>query len=102
MPLQLFYHRLKLAVEVLEKAVDQGKISTDGLATWDDLRVPPTAPNHLDWAKIKAIAMQVAPNRQEHFNFIQLPINPTMVKARVQPTQKVKRTSKLENFPANS
>jgi len=96
-PLQLFYHRLKLAVEVLEKAVDQGKISTDGLATWDDLRVPPTAPNHLDWAKIKAIAMQVAPNRQEHFKFI-----PTMVKARVQPTQKVKRTSKLENFPANS
>jgi len=89
---EIFYHRLMLAFEVLEKAVSQGKISSYGLATWDGFRVPPTHPNHLDLAKAKAIASQVAPNGTDHFKFLQLPFNATMLEALVQPTQQVKRT----------
>lgn len=89
---EIFYHRLQLAFEVLEKAVSQGKISAYGLATWDGLRVPPTAFNYLDLAKAKALASQVTSEGQDHFKFIQLPINATMLEALVEPTQHVKRT----------
>jgi hypothetical protein len=34
----------------------------------------------------------VAPNGKDHFKFLQLPFNATMLEALVQPTQKVKRT----------
>lgn len=91
-PTEIFYQRLKLAFEVLEKAVSQGKISSYGLATWDGFRVPPSHPNHLDLATAKAIASQVAPNGTDHFKFLQLPLNATMLEALVQPTQQVKRT----------
>ncbi|VXD11720.1 conserved hypothetical protein [Planktothrix serta PCC 8927] len=89
---EIFYSRLKLAFEGLEKAVSQGKISSYGLATWDGFRVQPNHPNHLDLAKIKAIATQVAPNGTDHFKFIQLPFNATRVEALVKPTQQIKRT----------
>lgn len=88
---EIFYHRLSLAFEVLEKALSQGKISSYGLATWDGFRVPPTAFNHLDLAASKAIASQVAPNGTDHFKFLQLPFNATMLEALVKPTQQIKR-----------
>lgn len=91
-PTEIFYHRLKLAFEVLEKAVSQGKISSYGLATWDGFRVPSTHPNHLDLVKAKTIASQVAPQGTDHFKFLQLPFNAMMLEALVQPTQRVKRT----------
>jgi hypothetical protein len=34
----------------------------------------------------------VAPNGKDHFKFLQLPFNATMLEALVQPTQQVKRT----------
>lgn len=89
-PKDVFYHRLKLAFEVLEKAVHQGKISAYGLATWDGFRVAPTELNHIDLAKAKAVAAQVAGNTPDHFKFIQLPINAAMVEALVKPTQRIK------------
>ncbi|SKB12573.1 conserved hypothetical protein [Planktothrix sp. PCC 11201] len=88
---EIFYPRLRLAFEVLEKAASQGKISSYGLATWDGFRVPPTAFNYLDLAKIKAIASQVTSNGTDHFKFLQLPFNATMVEALVKPTQQIKR-----------
>ncbi len=89
-PQDIFYHRLKLAFEVLEKAVQQGKISAYGLATWDGFRVAATEPNHIDLVKAKAIAREVAGDSPDHFKFIQLPINAAMVEALVKPTQRIK------------
>ncbi|WP_445240985.1 aldo/keto reductase [Microcoleus vaginatus] len=55
-----FYHRLREVFEVFEKAVLAGKIANYGLATWNAFRVPPTERNHIDLARAKSIAREVA------------------------------------------
>ncbi|NET05458.1 MAG: aldo/keto reductase [Symploca sp. SIO2B6] len=84
---EVFYARLKAAFEFLETAVEAGKISAYGLATWSGFRVKPTEKSHLDLARIKAIAQSVASGDQSHFQFIQLPVNIAMLEALVLPTQ---------------
>jgi aryl-alcohol dehydrogenase-like predicted oxidoreductase len=85
----VFYQRLYLAFEVLESAVEAGKIATYGIATWEGLRVPPDHPQHLDLAKIKSIAAEVAGNKNDNFRFIQFPLNMGMLEALISPTQNV-------------
>lgn len=84
---EVFYTRLKAAFEFLESAVEAGKISAYGLATWSGFRVAPLEKNHLDLAKVKAIANSVASGKESHFQFIQLPLNLAMPEALMLPTQ---------------
>ncbi len=86
---ETFYNRLRAAFEVMEEAADAGKISAYGLATWDGLRVPPTDHDHLDLARAKSLAQEVAGNKEDRFRFIQFPLNMAMPEALVAPTQKV-------------
>jgi aryl-alcohol dehydrogenase-like predicted oxidoreductase len=84
-----FYHRLQAAFEVLEAAVDAGKINAYGLATSLGLRIPLTAKDHLDLARAKSLAQEVAGNREDRFRFIQFPLNMAMPEALLSPTQKL-------------
>lgn len=86
----VFYHRLKLAFEVLENAVENGKISTYGLATWDGFRVLENSQTYLNLAKIKAIAREVSNHREDSFRYIQFPFNMGMLEAFLMPAQDVK------------
>ncbi len=84
-----FYKRIQAVFTVLEKAADAGKISAYGIATWPGFRVPPTDEKHINLAKAKSIAQQVAGDKSDRFQFIQLPVNPTMPEAIILPTQPV-------------
>lgn len=88
-PADEFYHRLKAVFAVLEKAADAGKITAYGIATWQGFRVPPTDAKHIDLAKAKSIAQQLAGGKGDRFQFIQLPVNLTMPEAVIIPTQLV-------------
>jgi aryl-alcohol dehydrogenase-like predicted oxidoreductase len=85
----VFYKRLHAAFEVLESAVDAGKIAAYGIATWDGLRVPPNNPQHLDLAKIKSIAGEIGGSKNDRFRFIEFPLNMGMPEALIAPTQNV-------------
>jgi aryl-alcohol dehydrogenase-like predicted oxidoreductase len=85
----VFYQRLYAAFEVLESAVEAGKIAAYGIATWDGLRVPPDHPQHFNLAKIKSIAAEVAGNKNDRFHFIEFPLNMGMPEALIAPTQNV-------------
>jgi aryl-alcohol dehydrogenase-like predicted oxidoreductase len=86
---ETLHERLAKAFEVMEAAVNAGKIKAYGLATWNGFRVPPNHPNHLDLAKIQQLAQQVAGDSPNHFQFVQIPLNAAMPEALVKPTQKV-------------
>jgi aryl-alcohol dehydrogenase-like predicted oxidoreductase len=85
----IFYNQLRTAFEVLEEAADAGKIAAYGLATWQGFRVPPTACEHLDLARAKSLAQEVAGNKDDRFRFIQFPLNLAMPEALLAPTQTV-------------
>lgn len=80
--------RLKVAFAMLEEAASRGEIGDYGCATWDALRVPPDAKNHMSLADLVEIAREVA-GAEHHFKFVQLPINVAMLEAVRQPTQLV-------------
>ncbi|MDZ8262376.1 aldo/keto reductase [Nostoc sp. ChiQUE01b] len=86
----ILYERLRAAFEVMEDAVDTGKIAAYGLATWEGFRVPPTSREHLDLARVKSIAQEVSGNKEDSFRFIQFPLNMVMPEALLAPTQNVK------------
>ncbi|MEB3340343.1 aldo/keto reductase [Okeania sp.] len=86
-PADEFYRRLQGVFSVLEKAADAGKITAYGIATWQGFRVPPTDIKHIDLAKTKSIAQQIAGEKSDRFQFIQLPINLAMTEAIITPTQ---------------
>lgn len=84
-----FYNRLRVAFKAMEDAVDAGKIAAYGLATWNGLRVPSTFSDHLDLARAKFLAQEVAGNKEDRFRFIQFPLNMAMPEALLAPTQKL-------------
>ncbi|SRR5579883_301616 len=86
---EVFYNRLQAAFKVMEDVADAGKISAYGLATWNGLRVPPDSKDHLDLARAKSLAQEVAGNKKDRFQFIQFPLNMAMPEALVAPTQKL-------------
>ncbi len=86
---ELFYKKLYQAFEIMEKAVTEGKIKAYGLATWSGFRVPPNQENHINLAKAKELAREVAGNSTDNFQYIQLPVNAAMPEALVKPTQKI-------------
>ena len=77
----------------MEDAVLSGQIAAYGLATWEGFRLPVTSREHLDLAKIKSIAREVAGNKEDQFRFLQLPLNMTMLEALLLPTQKIEGQS---------
>ncbi len=81
-----FAGRLRRAIEVLEKAVEERRIGAWGIATWDALRVPPSHPAHLSLAEIAAAARDVAGD-ENHFAAVQAPINLAMAQAIAYPSQ---------------
>ena len=68
------------AFAVLERAVDSGGIGCYGCATWNGLRVPPEAKNHLSLEELVSIAHEVA-GPDHHFAVVQLPVNLAMTEA---------------------
>ncbi len=75
-----FRSRVLAAVEVLERATDDGRIAAWGLATWDGLRAPPEHPEHLSMAETLRIAREIA-GEKHHFAAVQLPVNLAMPEA---------------------
>ena len=89
---EVFSERLYYAFEVMESAIQEGKIKAYGLATWNGFRVPQTDKKHLNLSQIKALASKAAGNTSDSFKFIQLPVNTAMTEALVKPTQQIGET----------
>ena len=69
-----FYRKLREAFELLEELVALGKLRYYGLATWNGLRISPSARQFLNLREIYKIAQEVS-GGYSHFRFIQLPYN---------------------------
>ena len=83
---EAFAGRLRRAIEVLEKAAQEGRIGAWGVATWDALRVPASHPAHLSLADVVAAARDVAGDGH-HFEAVQAPLNLAMPQAIAYPSQ---------------
>jgi aryl-alcohol dehydrogenase-like predicted oxidoreductase len=78
--------RLRGAFTVLEEAVSRGEIGVYGCATWDGLRQPPGAKEHVNLGDLVALAREIAGD-SHHFRVVQAPINLAMLEAATEPTQ---------------
>jgi aryl-alcohol dehydrogenase-like predicted oxidoreductase len=88
-----FHERLLAAIEALEEAADEGLIRYYGLATWNGLRVEPTAPDYVSLAEINALARK-ARGMRHRCRFIQLPLNLALPEA-ITLTQQVANDEKM-------
>jgi aryl-alcohol dehydrogenase-like predicted oxidoreductase len=80
--------RLRSAFVMLEDVVSRGEIGVYGVATWDELRVPPDDPRHIALEELVRLAREVA-GEGHHFRVVQLPVNLAMPEAVRLPTQLV-------------
>jgi predicted aldo/keto reductase-like oxidoreductase len=77
---ETFRARMLDALETLEQAVTDGRISNYGTATWTALRSLTDTPDYLSLTQIVGLANEVAgPNH--HFRYVQLPYNLFMTEA---------------------
>lgn len=72
-----FERRMRAAFEVLEAAADAGQLVRYGVATWNGLRIPASAPGYHSLARLVELAREVAGDRH-HFGIVQLPFNLVM------------------------
>jgi aryl-alcohol dehydrogenase-like predicted oxidoreductase len=75
-----FFRRLRLAFEFLETAVEAGKISAYGTATWNGYRNSPENRGFLSLEEVVQTAEEVA-GAGHHFKYVQLPVNIGMIEA---------------------
>ncbi len=75
-----FHQRLRAAFEFLESAVEAGKISMYGTATWNGYRVPAQSAEYLSLEEVVNTAREVAGDKH-HFKVVQLPLNLAMIEA---------------------
>ncbi len=75
-----FLRRLRVAFELLEKKVAEGKIRMYGTATWGGYRQSPGASDFLSLQELVNLAREVA-GIDHHFRVIQLPYNLRMIEA---------------------
>lgn len=75
-----FFRRLRLAFEYLETAVEAGKISAYGTATWNGYRISPESRGFLSLEEVVQTAEEVA-GAGHHFKYVQLPVNIGMIEA---------------------
>jgi len=78
---KMYYEKLAKAFEVFEKAVQDNKIRSYGLASWICFRSPIDEEDiHTSIMRVQEIAKQVA-GENHNFKYIQAPINLMMVEA---------------------
>jgi aryl-alcohol dehydrogenase-like predicted oxidoreductase len=82
------YARIEGAFGVFEEAAERGEIGVYGCATWNALRTPRDAVDHLSLDRLIAIARGIAGD-SHHFRALQLPINLAMPEAIRQHTQTI-------------
>lgn len=87
-PRPTFLARLRDSIVALEEACTAGKIRIWGVATWDGLRQPPHAPDHLSLETIAKLTHEVAGDAH-HFGAIELPYNLVMPQAVTRKTQRL-------------
>ena len=78
---------LRSAFEACEGLRAEGRISEYGCATWNGLRVPPEAADHLSVEELLRLAEE-AGGRHHGFRWLQLPLNLAMPEAFLAPTQR--------------
>jgi len=78
---------LREAFAACEAMVAQGRIGAYGCATWNGLRVPPEAPDHLSLEALLEDA-EAAGGKDHHFRWVQLPLSLAMPQAFILPTQR--------------
>ena len=83
---------LRAAIELLEGAAARGEIGIYGVATWDELRVPPETKGHLNLESLISLAHDVAGDTH-HCRAVEVPINLAMTEAVREKTQRVKGES---------
>lgn len=76
----VFYQRLELAFEYLEKARSEGKIRMYGVATWNGFRTPSNSKQFHSLSKMVELAKTVG-GELHGFRFVQLPFNLAMPEA---------------------
>jgi aryl-alcohol dehydrogenase-like predicted oxidoreductase len=81
-----FLRRIRAAFELLERQVAAGRVGRYGVATWNGLRRPPDAVDHLSLAELVREAVAVA-GEGHHFRVVQLPYNLAMPEAYAAATQ---------------
>ena len=90
LPREKFLSSIRDAFATLEHAVDSGAIGCYGCATWNGLRAPVDAKNHISIEELVSLAHEVA-GANHHFAVVQLPINLAMTEAVRTQTQCVGR-----------
>ena len=84
--------RFAAAFEFLESAVEEGKIKNYGLATWLCFRAKSSEEKiYLNLQKVVELAEKVV-GKNNHFNYIQVPINVMMPEAFIEPWQDFEET----------
>jgi aryl-alcohol dehydrogenase-like predicted oxidoreductase len=94
-----FYDRLRAAFAMLEGAVAEGIIGAYGIASWNAFRVKEGERGYVSLACAKALALEVA-GGQDHFRYVQLPLNLAMREATATPTQRIDGGDVLPAIPA--
>ena len=86
-----FDARIRDAFGALEQACEERKVGRYGVATWDGLRAPPEAEEHLSLERLVALAAEgrAAAGLQgpSRFRVVQAPLNLAMPEAYLAPTQ---------------
>jgi aryl-alcohol dehydrogenase-like predicted oxidoreductase len=75
-----FWRRLRSAFEFLEQTVSDGKSQNYGVATWNGFRAEPGAREYHSLVRMAELARNIAGDNN-HFRFIQLPLNLAMPEA---------------------
>lgn len=83
-----FHGRLRAAFAMLEEAVAAGTIRAYGIASWNAFRVKEGDRGFISLARTKALAREAA-GGDDHFRFVQLPLNLAMREAVTVPTQRI-------------
>lgn len=83
-----FHDRLRAAFATLEEAVTAGTIRAYGIASWNAFRVKEGERGFMSLARAKALAREAA-GGDDHFRFVQVPLNLAMREAVTLPTQRI-------------
>jgi aryl-alcohol dehydrogenase-like predicted oxidoreductase len=83
-----FDNRMHDAFAELERCVNDGLIQSYGCATWNGLRVPADAQNHISIESLVSAARDVA-GEEHHMVAVQMPVNLGMMEGVRLPTQMV-------------
>lgn len=85
MPEAHFYEKLKAVFTLLEQKVEEKKIGSYGLATWNGFRQKKGSRGYLDLGRILEIAESI--NKNHHLSCIQIPFNLIMLEIVKLPNQ---------------